>query len=323
VIRSNVQALFDLEAREVFVPTAPHLDPRIPSWAPHLLVRRSCPLCGSSDARGIVRRPDGLVVAGCMTCGMSYLPLIPGKEQLASFYSSYSNTHQQRPLDAERARRAAKRRRGGNDLLNRIARLRPLRGCRLLELGCSTGGFLLDARLAGADVSGMEVDARAREFLQTELRIPCHGKMAEVEAHKPYDIVVALNLIEHLPSPREWIEQVARALTPGGLLVIWTPNGGEADALGPSWVGFRVDFDHVNYFSPATLSALLREVDLWPEGIFTFNQPDLTSCHRGTHPHSDGIAAAFLRRFTRFRSRSWALPPQGGSYTLCAFAGKA
>jgi 2-polyprenyl-3-methyl-5-hydroxy-6-metoxy-1,4-benzoquinol methylase len=302
---------------------APALDPRIPRWRRSALIERACPVCHGADSVPIVRRPDGLVVSRCGACSMIYLAVIPDSAALQEFYAAYSRTHQRRNLtDAVAARAAAKRRRGGNGLLNEIKRLRPLRGKRLLEIGCSTGPFLLDAQLAGAEVSGMEVDASARQFVQDRLNIACSATLDALVERGPYDIVVALNLIEHLPDPATWLRLAGDMIAPGGLCVLWTPNGGEALEQGLGWVGFRVDLDHLNYFSIATLSRLLQQAQLWPEAVWTCKQAELAGFRHDGGPVAVGRVGTVLNRFARAGRPSWTLPAHGGSYMLCVAAGK-
>lgn len=303
------------------VPQAPPLDPRMVAWMPSQLVPRTCPLCEADQYEPIVKRPDGLIVGRC-GCGHYYLPLVPSAEDLATFYAKYSANHQkwQGRKSHAAARKAAGRRRGGNGLIAEIGRRRPLSGSRLMELGCSRGSFLLDAREAGAVVSGMEVDVTARDFL-SELGIPCHATLEAVAQSGPYDIIVALNVIEHLVDPKAWLQQLSRMLSSGGLLALWTPNGGQADILGAGWVGFRVDFDHLSYFSLECLARAALQADLWPEAAWEFSQANLGGFRPSQSPpkRQERIAA----KLRRAPVRSWSLPVEGGGYTLAFLAGKA
>jgi 2-polyprenyl-3-methyl-5-hydroxy-6-metoxy-1,4-benzoquinol methylase len=312
-------AVRDLLTRAL--PQAPPLDQRMVAWPPDSLVPRACPVCADDEAQPFVRRPDGLPVARCRRCDMIYLPLVPSDAALAEFYDRYSDMHQRwhRAKTAADAIAAARRRRGGNGLLHEMTLRRALAGKRLLEIGCSRGSFLLDAREAGAHVTGVEIDAGARRFL-AELGIECHAELPAAAHSAGYDAIVALNVIEHLPTPRQWLRDINRLLNRNGLLALWTPNGGQATALGAGWIGFRVDLDHLNYFSMATLGRLLLDEGLWPEATWELSQANL-SAFTGAAPAAPGRLLR-LQRACRPPVRTWAVPSASGAFTLGMFAGK-
>jgi 2-polyprenyl-3-methyl-5-hydroxy-6-metoxy-1,4-benzoquinol methylase len=307
----------------VTVPEAPALDPRVPDWPQTELDDRPCPICAGRRATILVRRPDRLAVGQCDACGAYYLPRIPTAQHLATFYESYSTTHQgwHTAKGIAAAHRAARRRRGGNGLLQAMARRHELRAAHLLELGCGRGSFLLDAKELQADVSGMEIDAAARRFVN-DLGIPCHATLDAAAEHGPYDIIVALNLIEHLPDPRGWLQTIASLLRSGGMLVLWTPNAAQIDVLGAGWVGFRVDLDHLTYFSARTLSTLLLDAGLWPEAHWELSQAELAGFRQIKTPEITGARRWLRKLWRRAPVESWRLPQAGGAYTLCMIAGK-
>lgn len=63
----------------------------IPKWDMSRLQKRTCIVCQSEENNVIGIRPDGLGIACCVSCSALYLPMVPNEEQLASFYSEYSN----------------------------------------------------------------------------------------------------------------------------------------------------------------------------------------------------------------------------------------
>jgi 2-polyprenyl-3-methyl-5-hydroxy-6-metoxy-1,4-benzoquinol methylase len=67
-------------------------------------------------------------------------------------------------------------------------------------------------------------------------------------------------LIEHVPSPRAFLERAAQVLVPGGVLFMSTPNFACLDRrlLGGSWT--TIHAEHLSYFTPKTLRRLLRDV---------------------------------------------------------------
>jgi SAM-dependent methyltransferase len=91
---------------------------------------------------------------------------------------------------------------------------------RLLEIGCGTGEFL--ALAAGHfNVEGVDVAADALEHVPPSLR--SQVRQADIQ-HTAlpagrFDVVVAFNTLEHLPEPQLGVDNIFRALAPGGVLV--------------------------------------------------------------------------------------------------------
>lgn len=107
-----------------------------------------------------------------------------------------------------------------------------LKGKRLLDIGC--GGGLISEPMArlGADVTGMDADANAimaakahadAQGLNINYRI---GMPEDLLADKTpaFDIVLALEIIEHVTDADAFIAMCAKLLKPGGTLICSTLN---------------------------------------------------------------------------------------------------
>jgi SAM-dependent methyltransferase len=99
-------------------------------------------------------------------------------------------------------------------------------GAALLDIGCGYGyllrRFLERYRLVGIDLS-------AHAAARTTTRIP--GALvlaADVQRTLPldhrFDVVLAVNVVEHLPDPAVAVESIREVLLPGGLCVIHLPT---------------------------------------------------------------------------------------------------
>ena len=113
-----------------------------------------------------------------------------------------------------------------------------------------------------------------------------------------FDLVVSLEVVEHLPSPAEHLRELARVTRPGGLLLLTTPNW---RGLSRRWLGLRwrvVDPEHLGYFTPAVLAHALREAG-YSRVRVRARALDLTSWRRGGGPAGaatfDPHASASLR----------------------------
>ncbi|HUR00479.1 MAG TPA: class I SAM-dependent methyltransferase [Gemmatimonadaceae bacterium] len=98
---------------------------------------------------------------------------------------------------------------------------------RLLEVGSGTGGLLAAARAEGMEVWGVEPSssgvAHAREVFGLENVI--HGTIPDDRlAQSTFDVVCALQVIEHVTDLDEFVKSLSVLLKPGGLLWIATEN---------------------------------------------------------------------------------------------------
>jgi len=75
--------------------------------------------------------------------------------------------------------------------------------------------------------------------------------------------IIMDSFLEHEPQPLQLMEQCALHLLPGGRVIIRVPNYASLNRKlrGGRWCKFSYP-DHMNYFSPATLLRICREVGL-------------------------------------------------------------
>lgn len=115
------------------------------------------------------------------------------------------------------------RRRILTEVLRREVRLPE--GARLLEAGCGTGGNL--AMLAGfGEVSAFEPDAGARRLASAKAGIEVrNGSLPEGVPFEDesFDLVAALDVVEHLEDDLESLRALRRTLRPGGWMLLTVP----------------------------------------------------------------------------------------------------
>ncbi len=109
---------------------------------------------------------------------------------------------------------------------------RPLEGLRILDAGC--GGGLVSEPLArlGASVTG--IDAGDANIKAAMLHAESHGvevdyRLGAVEGliasgTEPYDIVLSLEVVEHVADPARFLADCAALVKPGGLMIMATLN---------------------------------------------------------------------------------------------------
>ena len=134
---------------------------------------------------------------------------------------------------------------------------------RLLDIGCGNGALLKamarlqpDWKLAGSELTD--------HYQQVVENIPgCEGlytcSLAEIPGM--FDLITMNNVIEHIPSPSQMLHEISTILKPDGWLLIETVNlhQNPFDLL---------QADHVNHFTPETLSDLLNRSGYQVIGIW-------------------------------------------------------
>ncbi|PEQ14541.1 bifunctional 3-demethylubiquinol 3-O-methyltransferase/2-polyprenyl-6-hydroxyphenol methylase [Novosphingobium sp. PC22D] len=107
--------------------------------------------------------------------------------------------------------------------------LRPLAGRRALDVGCGAGLLCEPLARLGAEVTG--VDAAEENVAAAQAHAEASGlaidyRQGEIGEMGPsgFDLVCAMEVIEHVADKGAFVAALAGALAPGGLLVLSTPN---------------------------------------------------------------------------------------------------
>ncbi|MGA7239603.1 MAG: methyltransferase domain-containing protein, partial [Bryobacteraceae bacterium] len=103
------------------------------------------------------------------------------------------------------------------------------RGKRALDAGCGAGYGSAELARAAQSVVGIDCAADAIEFASANYRAPnltfeqasCG---ALPYADSSFDLIVAFEVIEHLPDWRQFLQEARRALAPNGQFIVSTPN---------------------------------------------------------------------------------------------------
>lgn len=139
----------------------------------------------------------------------------------------------------------------------------------LLDVGCGTGHFLSLMSAERYDLWGVEPSQWAAEYVSK--KIPGLTEVINSPYKKnllppgKFDIITAIQVFEHIVSPREFLEAAHDHLRTGGMLVIDVPSFHNPRILLYKLTGLKAivknDFisPHLFYYTPTTLSRLVIE----------------------------------------------------------------
>jgi len=134
-----------------------------------------------------------------------------------------------------------------------------LRGKKLLEVGANVGLFLAVAAERGWDVRGIEPSKWAVQEGVRRFEVPLRqGVIEELdEPRGSADVIVMLDVLEHLGDPLDALRRLRSVIDDEGLLVLSTVNlgGVHARLRDGDWPWFIRS--HLHYFSPETTHAML------------------------------------------------------------------
>jgi SAM-dependent methyltransferase len=193
-----------------------------------------------------------MLINSCRACGTLYARHDDGVERGGDYNSYYHTASLCVPGFVERR----------HDEI--VAGFAPYRKTgRLLDIGCGAGSLLRAARRADWDAEGTDISRPAVEHARSEGFTVFCGELEEARyPEASFDVVTAIEVLEHVPDPRAVLSEIKRVLRPGGLFWGTTPHGRGMSArlLGLRWSVLSPP-EHLQLFSLAGLRQLLHASD--------------------------------------------------------------
>lgn len=155
---------------------------------------------------------------------------------------------------------------------------KPFAGLRILDIGCG-GGLLsepmarLGAEVVGADAAERNIPVARLHAEQSGLQIDYRHTTAEAlaAAGERFDVVLNMEVVEHVADPQAYLTACHDLLKPGGLMVCSTLNRNAKSfamaIVGAEWVMRwlpKGTHDWKKFITPDELYDLLRRAGLKP-----------------------------------------------------------
>lgn len=198
-----------------------------------------CPDCGATDPACIGRLPDSDWFAGkrlahplpgghlyrCRECHLKFRYPIQTSTTYGTLYdNAETNTWQPNVVRPD-----------WDLIIERIGAYAPLGG-RVLDFGCYSGGLLskLDKHY---ERFGVEVNRDAARVAEKAARAQVWRSLQDIPINLKFDVIVAADVVEHVPDPGELPNLLASRLQGPGVILVTT---GDADAamwnvFGANW----------------------------------------------------------------------------------------
>lgn len=217
-----------------------------------------CQVCGGTEHRSYTTDPQGDFVR-CRGCGL--IVRNPPAEDAApsdddqaqeDYYEMYQERRPHKVWDDSRRLEA---------IVHYVDADGPVDH---LEIGCGLGSMVeAGARRLGLRSVGIDVLAYSAEFCRSQGLDARVGSLVDTGFEdESFDLVTAMNVLEHIPRTEDGLREIHRVLRPGGVVGMIVPSGAYLKAhllrhRYRNYHGKRAGF-HQTYHSPATLLRLIE-----------------------------------------------------------------
>jgi len=197
-------------------------------------------------------------VVRCLQCGQLRTFPEPSAESLEVIYSQATEKYSETGFNAERDALFSG---FGEDVVRNLSPFLPP-NARLLDVGCNMGHLLFAARKAGWKADGLEINKGLVPTLRSN-GFTIYDTFLETANIAPatYDVLVANQVLEHVPEPLEFLNAAKRVVKPGGIIFLslpcyWSPY--PVILKRDNWYSLLPE-EHIWQFSRSNLISLLEK----------------------------------------------------------------
>lgn len=170
-----------------------------------------------------------------------------------------------------------------DEVRSEVFALLPDKSERVFEIGCGTGATLSQIKAKGLAnwVGGVELVADVVSAGKSNLDLLLEGNIENMElpiSHSSLDVILCLDVLEHLVDPWAAVEKLKKYLKPNGVIIASLPNVKNLKVLLPlvlkdDWQYAQcglLDRTHLRFFTKKTAIALFENAGLHVDTVPTF-----------------------------------------------------
>lgn len=251
-----------------------------------LLQRRHCSICGESESTLVFDQPMKSIIGlqdmdyhhlinACSTCGFIYASPIPKDQFIQQYYEQMSNYEHP---ESSGIKPAAEMRQIDRQLEIIAGGFATGFTGRALEVGCSIALGLSRLKEVGWNVLGLDPSEKCIEISRTRLGVEVRKGFLSLhllQDKAPFDLIILSHVLEHLVDPAWAMKVLHELLAESGLIFIEVPN-----MLGLHRTKCAFTFEHVNYFTPTSLTNLVQQGGFAVDRLHVFdNGKDINPDH--------------------------------------------
>ena len=219
---------------------------------------RVCPCCNEQSSTNWMQVPERsqngagcYELLRCASCHHVWLDKPPAPDEMSYYYGP--QYHRAVGSSGETSPKRWKRQ------LQVIQQYKS--GGHILDVGCSSGGFLAYVKGPSWELNGIEASLPTAERARaiTGGNIVAGDVMDAVFPPGSMDVITCSDVLEHLYEPQEVFRRISTWLKRGGMLYVFVPNimSWEARAFRSYWYGLDLP-RRLHHFSTESLAALAK-----------------------------------------------------------------
>jgi SAM-dependent methyltransferase len=255
-VSKTVSELHDIRAEMWDASIANHLqyiDPKTALFNQKYTEFRNCPVCNKNNAIKMFIKEGGTYVK-CIDCTMVYLNPVFTDEALHHYYQ-INHSVQSEIVETDPDGFYIDIYNQGLDSIQKVSE-KPL---SILDIGCSSGFFLDQAKLRTMETYGVELNENECLEAKKKGHIAYNCLLEHIDFERKFDVISMWDVFEHLKDGFTYLNHMKNLLTDDGVVFLQIPS---ADSLAAKILQEHCNMfdglEHVNLYGEKTISTLAQ-----------------------------------------------------------------